>query len=189
MASRDPKVGRQGDESGDPTTSVATSSQNGPDKGLPTVSTAFRGIFHHALDEKGRVSLPVEFRSSLVKNGESTVVITNFISDGARCLEGYSLNAWKRFEAKLASRSRFDPQVRKLENYYLARAANCSLDGSGRISISLPLRQYAGLERDIVFTSSIYGFRIWDKRVWELVFQEAEASLLEDPALFMDVDK
>lgn len=151
-------------------------------------ASAFRGVFQHALDEKGRVSFPAEFRQVLTGLGEDSVVITNFISDGARCLEGYSLRAWQRFEAKLATRSRFDPQVRKLENYYLSRAAVCPLDTSGRVNLPPHLRTYAGLEREVVFTSSSHGFRIWDRRVWELVFQEAEAALLENPALFLDVD-
>ena len=150
--------------------------------------SAFRGVFQHALDEKGRVSFPAEFRQVLVGLSEDSVVITNFISDGARCLEGYSLTAWRRFESKLATRSRFDPQVRKLENYYLSRAAVCPLDTSGRVNLPPHLRTYAGLEREVVFTSSSHGFRIWDRRVWELVFQEAEAALLENPALFLDVD-
>ncbi|MFN8389298.1 MAG: division/cell wall cluster transcriptional repressor MraZ [Bdellovibrionota bacterium] len=149
----------------------------------------FRGIFHHALDEKGRVSFPAEFRRVLSEVGETTVVLTNFISDGARCLEGFALGAWKAFERKLSERSRFDPQVRKLENFYLARAAICPLDGSGRVNVPAYLRTYAGLEKEVVFTSSSHGFRVWDRRVWELVFQEAESALLENPALFLDVDK
>jgi MraZ protein len=148
----------------------------------------FRGSFEHALDDKGRVSLPSPFRQVLKGQAENTVVLTNFITDGARCLEGFSLGSWRQFEAKLAKRSRFDPQVRKLENFYLARAALCSLDASGRITIPANLRIYAGLSRDVVFTASLHGFRVWDKRVNDLVFREAEAALLENPGLFIDVD-
>lgn len=148
----------------------------------------FRGSFEHALDDKGRISLPSCFRQVLKGQGENTVVLTNFITDGARCLEGFSLGAWRKFEQKLAKRSRFDPQVRKLENFYLARAALCSLDGSGRITIPSNLRAYAALSRDVVFTASLHGFRVWDKRVNDLVFREAEAALLENPGLFIDVD-
>lgn len=155
---------------------------------LPEVFS-FRGSFEHALDDKGRVSLPSPFRQALKDSNLSSIVITNFISDGARCLEGFDLKSWQTFEKQMQERSRFDPQVRKLENFYLARAVECPIDKSGRINIPLHLRQYAALERDVVFTASLHGFRIWDKRVWELVFSEAESALLEDPALFMGVDK
>lgn len=154
-----------------------------------TEDAVFRGVFHHSLDEKGRVSFPAEFRQILVAAGEDSLVITNFLSDGARCLEGYSLSSWKRFEAKLRERSRFDPQVRKLENFYLSRSQVVQLDSNGRVNIPAHLRHYAALEREVVFSSSVHGFRIWDKRVWDLVFQEAEAALLENPALFLDVDR
>lgn len=149
---------------------------------------SFRGVFCHAIDDKGRVSLPAEFRKALNKSNQESIVLTNFVSDGARCLEGYSLDSWKRFEAKLAKRSRFDPQVRKVENFYIARSAICQADSSGRIIIPSYLRSYAGIEKEVAFTSSSHGFRVWDRRVWELVFQEAEAALLENPALFVDVD-
>ena len=153
-----------------------------------SISANFHGVFYHALDLKGRVSFPAEFRRVLGETTEAAVVLTNFISDGARCLEGYSLAVWKDFKKKLSERSRFDPQVRKVENFYLARAAVCPLDASGRVNIPAYLRTYAGLEKDVAFTSSSHGFRIWDRRVWDLVFQEAETALLENPALFQDVD-
>ena len=170
----------------DPVKDDFGNSQASPD--LTEDLCSFYGNFIHSLDETGRVSLPVSFRQVLSRAGEQDVVLTNFITDGARCIDGFPISSWKRFVAKLASRSRFDPQIRKLENYYLARATQCPLDGSGRISIPVHLRTYAGLEREVAFTASLHGFRIWDKRVWDLLFQEAEGALLDDPSLFLDVD-
>ncbi len=149
---------------------------------------AFRGNFLHNLDEKNRVSLPAPFRETISRTAEYSVVLTNFITDGARCLDGFPLASWASFEARLRERSRFDPQLRKLENFYLARAAVSPVDANGRILVPPHLRTYAGLEKEVVFTASLHGFRMWDKRVWDLVFQEAEAALLENPALFVGVD-
>lgn len=154
-----------------------------PEEGEGT--SVFYGTFQHALDDKGRVSVPVEYRGSITGG---SVVVTNFICDGARCLEGFTLAQWSDFEKKLRAKSRFDPQLKKLENFYLSRAARCPIDGSGRVTIPHYLRSYASLEKDVVFTGSIHGFRIWEKRVWDLVFSEAEAALLENPSLFKDVD-
>ncbi|MDD2942460.1 MAG: division/cell wall cluster transcriptional repressor MraZ [bacterium] len=148
----------------------------------------FQGCYHHNLDGKGRVSMPSAFRAALGRQGVDTVVITNFICDGARCLEGYSMPDWRKFEQRLRERSRFDPTVRKLENYYLARSVQCVIDSSGRILLPQNLRDYAGMEKEVVFTSSLHGFRIWDRRIWDVIFQEAEAALLDDPALFAEVD-
>jgi len=149
---------------------------------------AFRGNFTHSIDDKSRVSLPADFRKTLDLKKDSSIVITNYISEGARCLEGFGISAWVEFEEKLKQKSRFSPKLQKLENFYLSRAAECSIDRSGRILIPSHLRSYAGIEKEITFTSSIHGFRIWDRRVWEMIFESSEQALLEDPELFSDID-
>lgn len=151
-------------------------------------SYEFRGSFSHSMDEKGRISLPSEFRRVLDQRSERSVILTNYVSDGARCLEGFGLKSWATFERKLREKSRFSPKLQRLENYYLSRASECPLDSSGRILLPQHLRAYAGIEREVTFTSSINGFRIWDKRVWDAIFTAAEQALLEDPELFLDVD-
>lgn len=149
---------------------------------------SFRGNFSHALDAKGRVSLPAEFRRVLADANEERVVLTNYVSDGSRCIEGFALSSWQNFEERLRQKSRFSAKLQKLENFYLSRAAECSIDSNGRILVPAHLRAYGGLERDVTFTSSIHGFRLWDSRVWEHIFKEAEAALLEQPDLFADID-
>ena len=74
------------------------------------------------------------------------------------------------------------------ENFYISRAAECGIDSAGRILIPAYLRAYAALEKEITFTSSIHGFRIWDARVWTSVFQAAEEALIENPDEFAEVD-
>ena len=138
---------------------------------------SFHGNFNHTVDDKGRVNLPSEFRRILQEHNESSIVLTNYVSDGARCLEGFGLHAWKEFERKLREKSRFSAKLQKLENYYLSRAAHCSIDGNGRVLIPSHLRQYAALDRDVTFTSSIHGFRLWDRRVWETIFSAGDQAL------------
>ncbi len=157
-------------------------------RGSEPFKPAFYGSFEHTLDPKGRVSLPSSFRTSLSPVDEQSIILTNFITDGFRCLDGFSLSSWRVFEAKLAEKGRFNPAVRQLENFYIARASVCTLDGSGRINIPSYLREYAGIDKDVVFTPSIHGFRLWRKEVWNLVFSQSEEMLLENPALFEGVD-
>lgn len=149
---------------------------------------SFRGNYTHGIDDKGRISIPSEFRRILAEREEESIVLTNYISDGARCIEGFGIKAWTEFEEKLRAKSRFSPKLQKLENFYVSRAAECPLDGSGRILLPQHLRLYAGLEKDATFTSSIHGFRIWDNRVWQTIFEAAESALLSDPEIFSDVD-
>lgn len=155
-------------------------------KSPPFVS--FRGNCTHSLDDKGRISLPSEFRRVLGDDEKRGVVLTNYISEGARCIEGFSLAVWEDFEVRLREKSRFSSKLQRLENFYLSRASECAIDSNGRILVPTYLRAYAGLEREVVFTASIHGFRIWDKRVWDSIFATSEQALLENPDLFADVD-
>jgi MraZ protein len=149
---------------------------------------SFYGNHTHLIDEKGRVSLPVQFRRVLETSNSRSVILTNYVSDGARCLEGFSLKNWGEFESRLRAKSRFSAKLHKLENFYLSRASECPLDSNGRILLPQHLRMYAGLAKEVTFTASIHGFRVWDKRVWEHVFASAESALAENPDLFADVD-
>ncbi len=149
---------------------------------------SFHGNFSHTIDDKGRVSLPSDFRRILNLHKDASVVITNYVSDGARCLEGFGVKAWEQFEQKLRAKSRFSPKLQRLENFYISRAAECPIDSTGRILLPNYLRAYAGLEKEITFTSSIHGFRLWDSRVWGTIFQAAEQALLENPEEFADLD-
>jgi MraZ protein len=116
------------------------------------------------------------------------VVLTNYLSEGSRCVEGFGLDAWEDFESRLREKSRFSSKLQRLENFYLSRATECAIDGNGRILVPAYLRAYSGLEKEVVFTASIHGFRIWDKRVWDSIFEASEQALLENPDLFADVD-
>ncbi len=150
--------------------------------------TSFRGNCVHALDDKGRVSLPSEFRRVLGDKEQRGVVLTNYVSEGSRCVEGFALDSWEDFEARLREKSRFSSKLQRLENFYLSRASECGIDSNGRILVPAYLRAYAGLDKEVVFTASIHGFRVWDKRVWDTIFAASEQALLENPDLFADVD-
>ena len=63
--------------------------------------SGFYGNFEHSIDAKGRVALPSNFRALLKPEDSETIVLTNFITDGARCLDGFSLSAWQEFESKI----------------------------------------------------------------------------------------
>ncbi len=111
---------------------------------------SFRGNCAHSVDDKGRVSLPSEFRKVLGEREQRGVVLTNYVSEGARCIEGFGLDSWEDFESRLREKSRFSSKLQRLENFYLSRASECPIDGNGRILIPSYLRAYAGLDKDLL---------------------------------------
>ena len=141
----------------------------------------FRGTFEHTIDEKGRVSVPARFREILQSTNDDRLVITNFMFNAVRCLDVYPHAAWLELEQRLLAKPRFDPNVLRFQNYYFASAQDCVLDKQGRILLPPTLRDYAGLNKEVMITSSLEKFRIFDRILWKQVFEEAERALMERP--------
>jgi MraZ protein len=141
----------------------------------------FRGTFEHTIDDKGRVSVPARFREVLLASNDDRVVITNFSVGASRCLDVYPLAAWQGLEERLRTKPQFDQRVMRFQHYYFAAAHDCVIDKQGRILLPPSLREYARLNRDVVFTSMLEKFRIWDLEQWKQVFGDAERTLMEHP--------
>jgi len=141
----------------------------------------FRGTFEHTIDEKGRVSVPAKFRDMLQARDDDRLVITNFVIGTSRCLDVYPHAAWVQLEERLHARPQFNQRILHFQNYYFSAAQDCVLDKQGRILLPPTLRDYAGLKKDVVFTSAGAKFRIWDLATWKKVFREAEKVIMERP--------
>ncbi|MBI4517370.1 MAG: division/cell wall cluster transcriptional repressor MraZ [Deltaproteobacteria bacterium] len=139
------------------------------------------------MDDKGRVSVPAKFRDFLLAASAGRVVITNFFSESARCLDAYPYPAWVEFEKRLRERPQFDNKMMRFQNYYLAGAHECEIDKQGRILLPPALRTYAGLARDVTFVGIGEKFRIWDRGVWTKVFADSEQAFMDDPGMLSDL--
>lgn len=147
----------------------------------------FRGTFEHTVDDKGRVSVPARFRELLFAANDTRVVLTNFQIDGEPCLDVYPHSAWVKLEEQLRSKPQFDPRVLKFVTFYVSGAYDCELDKQGRIFLPPTLRDYARLRRDVVFTSAIDKFRIWDRETWQKVFRAACEELVANPEILQEL--
>ena len=148
----------------------------------------FRGTFEHIIDEKGRVNIPAKFREILLGFQDHRLIATKFILQSFRCLDVYPLAEWERFEEELTKKPRFDEKFLRMENFYLSNAYECSVDKQGRILLPPMLREYAGLKKDIVFTSALQRFRVWDKEIWQHFTEQSEQDLAQNPELFSSLN-
>jgi len=148
----------------------------------------FRGHFEHAIDDKGRVAVPVLFRQALAGLQDERLVLTKFRLHKRRCLDLYPLSAWRRLEDSLLARNRFDPKLVQFRNIYVSGATECALDGQGRILVPQLLRDYAGLKRDAMIAGDVDKFRLWDKQTWFEVFAEDEERVLDDDEFLRGLD-
>ncbi|HRX70470.1 MAG: division/cell wall cluster transcriptional repressor MraZ [Candidatus Competibacteraceae bacterium] len=123
----------------------------------------FRGITPLSLDAKGRLSMPVRYRQSLLDAAEGRLILTVDID---RCLLLYPLLAWEDVERKLLQLSSTHPRARALKRLLLGHAEECGMDASGRILLPGPLREFAHLDKRVVLVGQGNKFEIWDEPAW-----------------------
>lgn len=139
----------------------------------------FSGRYDHAIDNKGRVSIPARFREVLQKNEHNTLFITNFILNGERCLELYPPEEWSRTVGNIRQKPSFDPKMQLFQTFYIGGAHEVEVDKQGRILIPPKLREFAHLDKDVTFSAMTNRFQLWDKSTLNRVLGEAEKSFAD----------
>ena len=135
----------------------------------------FTGRYEHTVDSKGRVAIPSKFREVLAGSyADDRLIITSFIDP---CLIAYPVSEWRSFEERIRTLPRFDPEVLQLKRVLVSGATECPIDGNGRVLIPPVLRQFAGLEREVVWAGMVDTIEIWAKSAWEKMFAEARGNV------------
>lgn len=119
----------------------------------------------HQPDSKGRLAIPTKFRDWLRDESDGQLVCT--IDIAHPCLLLYPLNEWEEVERKLKTLSSMNPQERRLQRLLLGHATECELDGNGRLLLSQPLRNHAGLDKKIMLVGQLNKFELWDEARWQ----------------------
>ena len=119
----------------------------------------FMGEYGHTIDAKGRIIVPVKFRESL---GDNFIIIKGLDN----CLFVYTNEEWQRFEEKLKTLPLTNKNARTFTRFFLAGAADVELDKQGRILIPSVLREFASLQKDVVFVGVGSRIEIWSKESW-----------------------
>jgi len=129
----------------------------------------FIGEFKHNIDEKGRLAIPVKFRSDLAKGAVVTRGLDN-------CLFVYSLDEWEKLANKLSNLPISQAKARAFARLMLAGAMDVVPDKQGRINLPEYLRQYAGLNKSVVVAGLYNRLEIWDSVTWDKYSKDTEQS-------------
>lgn len=117
------------------------------------------GEFHHNIDEKGRLVIPTKYR---IEIGESFVITRGL----EKCLYAYSLTEWDKLVAKLNELPFNKKDARTFVRTFFSGATVCEFDKSGRINITSPLVNYAGLNKECVIIGVNNRLEIWDEKTF-----------------------
>ena len=129
----------------------------------------FLGEYDHALDERGRVTLPKKIRQEL---NESDVVLSRGFD---ACIFGFDKESWEKEATKQLEAPVTEEKARAIRRYMFAGAEKLEVDKLGRILLPTLLKEYAHINRDVMVIGAGDHFEIWDTKAWK-EYSSAHAS-------------
>lgn len=136
----------------------------------------FRGISTINLDGKGRMAIPTRYRAELEECCGRHLVATVAVDEKGGgehgCLWLYPLPEWEDLEQKINKLPTLNKMAQKLKRFLIGYASECELDAQGRLLLPEKLRQYAGLEKQVILLGQLNKFEIWNEAVWVAKEQE-----------------
>jgi MraZ protein len=124
----------------------------------------YRGINSVILDAKGRMVMPTKYRMQLQNDTGAKVVVTIDTED--KCLLLYPLPVWEEIEKKIEALPSFNPITRRIQRLLIGHASEQEFDSNGRVLLPPLLREYAGLEKEVILVGQGKKFEIWSLAAW-----------------------
>ena len=136
------------------------------------------GSVTHSIDSKGRYIVPSRYRADL---GEKFIV-TEGVSG---CLFIFTLEQWEVVASALAALPADDEATLCFKRDFFSTAYDLEIDKQFRIVLPPILREYAGLEKEVVLAGVLDKVEIWNRDAWEAHTAEVEENI-EDIASDME---
>lgn len=127
----------------------------------------FLGEYRHTIDDKGRLTIPAKYRAFLAAG----MVITRGLD---RNLMAFSLEGFEELAARVKNLPWGDPSAREFRRRVFSGAVDLVPDRQGRVLLPPYLREFAGIEADVVITGMLDHMEIWNSDTWTPVREAAE---------------
>ena len=121
------------------------------------------------LDDKGRVILPAKFREEL----QGGLVITR---GQENCLYVFSSAEFAAVHDKIRQAPVTSIEARNYLRVFLSGASDELPDKQGRVTIPAALRQYAGLDKDLIVIGVGARAEIWNAKSWNEYLAKQETA-------------
>ena len=123
------------------------------------------GTHECKVDAKGRVMFPVSLKKQLLKVMSDGFVIKRSVFH--HCLEIHPMSEWNNVVSQVNKLNRIVKKNNDFIRSYMAGLKIVEVDYAGRFLIPKDLLSFAGLEKEIVLSSSVNMIEIWDKNKYE----------------------
>lgn len=146
----------------------------------------FRGASKLTLDAKGRMAIPARYREALHDQASNQLVITVNPSDPALWI--FPLPEWEKAQVQLMELSSFQLESRRLKQLLMGYATDVTLDSHGRMLLTPELREYAGLDKQVMLVGQTHRFELWDEQAWHATFKTWREGLGKSEKLTAEIE-
>lgn len=137
----------------------------------------FLSTFTNKVDSKGRVSVPAQFRTSLVNEVFSGVVLyESFIND---CIEGCDIDRIKKISESIDNLDPFSEERHAFATAVLGGSVQLSIDGDGRVILPENLLKKVKIKSEAVFVGKGSTFEIWEPKKFSEYMAKAKKDAKE----------
>ncbi len=128
----------------------------------PSGKVFYTGLFRHALDDKGRITIPSAWRSA---HGEKDTFLATPHPDGyiAVLPPGEALKLHEKFSAMKYGNA----EAQAFAANFFSQTQSFTVDKAGRVGLDEALLKHAGIDKDTVLAGSLTKFNLYSPARWE----------------------
>jgi MraZ protein len=129
----------------------------------------FLGEYTHTIDDKGRVTIPARYRGELA----SGLVVTRGFDEN---LMVFPISEWQAMAERIVARPLSDESVRAFRRRVFAGAVDLEPDRQGRIVLPQYLREFAGIDGEVVIAGMFNYIELWSAEAWQAMRASVEGN-------------
>lgn len=131
------------------------------------------GKNYNSTDAKNRMIIPSKYRDEL---GYKCVLTKG----DDKCLYIYPVREWEKVREKLSSLPTSDKGIRAYIRKVYSNAVECEVDKQGRLTLPNELREFAGIEKDLVTVGMMNRVEVWSREIWDAQADDFEAEASDE---------
>src|SRR3989338_6034626 len=117
------------------------------------------------MDAKGRMAIPTKVRDALSSFSEGRILMTGHTEE--RCLLVSPESQCLEILPKIEALPSFNKVARRAQRLLIGYATPLEMDNIGRILVPPTLREYAGLDKQVMLIGQGKKMELWSEERWQ----------------------